>query len=349
MKRKIRRLLLTSILAIPFSASLTSVALSEMVYISYIRVAPYVYGESATMNIAFTRYNDGPLQVTVFTKRNETSSYIQALSRSAGNSAGSVTTSLTIPANRLYQNSTIVSVMIPASNVFTGEAKTVTFTLYERKGETINVGSDANKTVSIDNIVSYSDSKKSSYYIAETFDFSSLENIILEDYYYRIDISNISFTYEYSLTSNVLDDFNASLYIYDEGYYFPYLGEDYGSYRKLDLTFVKEDGTNVYKVSNSNIFYVDPSTFITYNEHQEGLTLPTQFIYLPKAKYNGDFSLNFALYLENMGVNRNTYVYNFTHIANNGLLGSCVGAKYCVVGENSNPSFVYGTLYEESK
>lgn len=159
--------------------------------------------------------------------------------------------------------------------------------------------------------------------LIETFNFSNLSHTLDLSNYYKLDLSSLSFYYDFYKEFEVDE-----LYIefLDSENLFPYLEEESG-YKRIPL-YIKEDNHNLSFVFKN--LYVKPDTLEMSVVNREGFT-PTNYFFLPKNKINKLQGFKFTLRMVNGGVSNITFSYEVEVGINALLLGPCSESMFCVV------------------
>ena len=161
--------------------------------------------------------------------------------------------------------------------------------------------------------------------INERFDFTSISDYLDIDYYYRLNIKDIYFTYQSSLPFSC-DAIN--LRFEDRENLFPYL-----THTGYEINVPLKTATTVDKITfkYKNYFYVNKKTLQLSNTSGNGYTLSANF-YLPingKRMFN-----NKLLYLDVIGVGacKLTASFPIRYVADRSLVGLCGDSGYYVEG-----------------
>ena len=157
----------------------------------------------------------------------------------------------------------------------------------------------------------------------ETFNFSNLSHTLDLSSYYKLDLSVLSFYYDFYKTFEVDE-----LYIefQDLENLFPYLEDELG-YKRVPL-YIKEDNKDISFVFKN--LYVKPDTLeISVVNREEFVS--TNYFYLPKNKINKLQGFTFTLRMVNGGVSNITFDYDVEVGISALLLGPCSESMFCVV------------------
>ena len=162
--------------------------------------------------------------------------------------------------------------------------------------------------------------------ITETFDFTETNDYIDVDYYYRLNLSGLSFYYEsvFDFEYESID-----LRFKDADNLFPYYTHDESSYVYIPLDVVR-DGDK-YQTVYKNQFYINKKTLQISDTYQDGFVLTNDF-YLPingKQKFN-----NKSLYFEvnNLGKCGLSCLFLIKYSIDKSLVGLCDDGLHCVSG-----------------
>ena len=165
--------------------------------------------------------------------------------------------------------------------------------------------------------------------ITESFNFTAIGDYLDFDYYYKLVISSLSFSYSSKFT---FDYSSVTLRFRDSENLFPYLTHNSSSYVLIPLN------ANIrmerVRLSYKNKFYVNRKTLQTSDTPRTGFTQSNDF-YLP---INGHRIINdsvFYLDFENVGKSQLTFSYPIVYLADRPLVGvSDNGAHYVSGGSN---------------
>lgn len=162
--------------------------------------------------------------------------------------------------------------------------------------------------------------------LIETFDFTQFGDYLDVDYYYRLDINKVCFSY---ISAGQFRYSNAYLTFNDSDRLFPYFQHQTSGDISVPLSMVRND--NIINFKYMNNFYVNKRTLQISNSYQNGFVLTKDF-YLPingRSRFNGK-QLNFVL--EGVGLDNISTSIPVRYDTSSSLVGVCTDGDYCVVG-----------------
>ena len=158
----------------------------------------------------------------------------------------------------------------------------------------------------------------------EKYDFTNFSHILELDNYYRLDLSSLSFKYDFYKDYRVS---SASLSFVDAYNLFPYI-EGEGNIKRVPL-FPYINNKEVYFKFNG--LYTKKNTLEMSLNYQEGF-VETNYFYFPKNQLWLLQGSLFALNIYQSGVSSLCFDFDFEVDIKALLLGPCNEASYCVVG-----------------
>ena len=165
---------------------------------------------------------------------------------------------------------------------------------------------------------------------SEKFQFPNYLDYFDIDTYYRLDLSNVNFTYVLSL--NNLTYSSAYLTFEDDEEVFAYLEHDHDEIT-IPLKIVKTG--NIWALDIDSNMYVHPKTLQMSFEPRPGF-VETRYFYMPVN--HKDYFLNQTMRIDayGVGVCKSTITWYLTYLASTNIIGSCSNSDYCIVGGKSN-------------
>ena len=160
--------------------------------------------------------------------------------------------------------------------------------------------------------------------ISERYNFSNYSHLIDIPYYYRLDISSLSFIYKCYKAFSYKD---AYLFFNDSNNLFPYI-ESNDSNKVIPLKAKDNNGTISFTCSS---LYVNKETLMMSSKARAGY-IESSYFYLPKNKISKLQGLNLNINVNEMGINKISYTYSFEISFDSLLLGPCNESMYCIVG-----------------
>lgn len=162
--------------------------------------------------------------------------------------------------------------------------------------------------------------------ITELFDFTYISDYLDADYYYRLNLKNISCYYTSKLALSYSD---ITLRFNDDDNLFPYCTHDANNNVNIPLKATISYGKATLDYLYS--FYTNKRTLQSGNIYQSGF-VSTKDFYLPingRRKFN-----NKAIYLDfhEFGQSKITVSFPVRYIADRTLVGVCSDGGYCVSG-----------------
>lgn len=160
--------------------------------------------------------------------------------------------------------------------------------------------------------------------ISERYNFSNYTHLLDIPYYYRLDISSLSFTYKSYKAFTYKD---AYLSFNDVNNLFPYI-ESNNSNKVISLKAKDNNGTISFGCSS---LYVEKDTLMMSSKPRAGY-IESYYFYLPNNKISKLQGLNLNISVNGMGINGMSYIYPFQINFDSLLLGPCNESMYCIVG-----------------
>lgn len=162
--------------------------------------------------------------------------------------------------------------------------------------------------------------------VNETFDFRNIDDYFDVDYYYRMNLSSLIFTYEsaFELTYS-----GVSLRFKDDHHLFPYMTHDNNDNIVLPISLVRSGKYVTLKFKNK--FYVNKRTLQTSDTYRDGFALSSDF-YLP---VNGKrFFNDQVLYLDFYLIGKCGLSSSFpiTYLVDKSLASVCHDGLHCISG-----------------
>ena len=153
--------------------------------------------------------------------------------------------------------------------------------------------------------------------------FSGFESLYEEEFYHHLDLSKLEI-----ISENPFSYSKATLRIKDDYGFYSRLerGLTIG-YRELPLKMTLTN--NVYRFSYASKLYVDPDTMLMSLSSRDGF-VPTNTFFFPKQYYSQQKEIAMSIMITECGINANTIIYDFTHIATLRFVGDCRDSKYCI-------------------
>lgn len=160
----------------------------------------------------------------------------------------------------------------------------------------------------------------------ELFDFTTIEDYIDVDYYYRLDIKSVRFRYE---SVFYLSYTSAYLVFEDRDNLFPYMTHDSSGTVAIRLQIYKNG--DYYYLKYENKFYVNKRTLQVSDSYRNGFALSSDF-YLPVngRKAFNDKTLYFAF--AGVGESRLTVTFPLHYSIDKSLVGLCTDGLHCIGG-----------------
>lgn len=340
MKHNKKELILGILFILPIGFSLMSMeVIKDAINIEHLKAYPYKYGQPGIIDVLITRLDTGPLTLYIETSRSEDGPYTLATKYTGDNKKLDHT--LIVPISQMYRDNTYVHAYMYYFPKQDDWIKSVRFCWQPMESFTYHIDGDKVPRYYFANGIYYSGKKFTN---GETFDVSSLVSLYVNEYYYRLDLDILTFLYTSALNdSNLGDNLTATLKMADPNNFFLNIGEKENNKRVFTLNIVKEG--ECYRVKSPYTFYVNPDTLQMFGK-KTGNTIATRYIYLPKNFYSENYSIDFTLYIDKIGINENSFIYNFSHLFLKKMMGNCSDSKYCIIGENSGNS-LGDSSYEE--
>ena len=160
--------------------------------------------------------------------------------------------------------------------------------------------------------------------ISERYNFSNYTHLLDIPYYYRLDISSLSFVYKSYKAFTYKD---AYLFFNDSNNLFPYI-ESNNSNKIIPLKAKDNNGTISFGCSS---LYVEKDTLTMSSKARTGY-IESNYFYLPKNKISKLQGLSLNINVNEMGINKISYTYSFEINFDSLLLGPCNESMYCIVG-----------------
>jgi len=191
-------------------------------------------------------------------------------------------------------------------------------TLYPKKKETINID-DISGDLTYDNFLCISDNQP-----VERFNFSNFSKIVEIEYYYRLDLSSLSFRY----SSHKPFSYKKAYLTFDDPFrIFPDIIE-IDRKKTVDLYPYQENNDIHFGFKN---LFVEPLTLKMASTSKIGYQ-KTDYFFLPKNQISQLQGLNLTINMEDVGINEVSFGYSFSINISSLLLGPCDESKYCIVG-----------------
>lgn len=242
-----------------------------------------------------------------------------------------------------YNSGTLqnVTFKVPISNLMNTHGLSMIFEIYDStstplksypitefyfpQSQFINFQTLRNELYSSKNFAFYADGN-SIVAINERLDFTSFSDYLDVDYYYRLNLSNLRFSYDSLVPFNYE---SATLRFVDKERLFPYLSHDYNHEVKLPVS-LKSNGS-VISFAFKDKYYINKRTLQISETFKPDYALTGDF-YLP---INGKKIFNHkTLFLDinGVGVNRISTSIPLSYDADKDLMGLCHDAVHCLVG-----------------
>ena len=190
--------------------------------------------------------------------------------------------------------------------------------LYNKKEESVNINEVSGDLI-YDKCLYLSDNKAT-----ETFNFDNYSSILEIEHYYRLDISSLSFRYNFIKPFKMKE---AYLMFVDEYNLFPYLNEEDGK-KKVALKAIEK---NKVVTLGYETLYVEPDSLSMSSTKKSGY-IETNYLYLPKNQLSKLQGMSLFIFAKELGVSSLSFVFSCSMNISHLLLGPCNLAEYCVVG-----------------
>ena len=223
-------------------------------------------------------------------------------------------------ASKLYQNNALMSVTftIPIRDYLTNQGLTLKFEILNNNNYSVLKAYSASIFPVSKPDVSYLSLKQNIYETKslgfygngaqmceakETYDFRTIEDYLDVDYYYRLDLSTISFRYSSPFPFEYGEVY---LRFEDRDNLFPYFTHDSSGYLAIPIDLIENNGLITLKFTNH--FYIYKRTLQISNIYRNDFVLTNDF-YLPingKNRFN-----NKVLYLDINGIGKSQLEVSF--------------------------------------
>lgn len=173
--------------------------------------------------------------------------------------------------------------------------------------------------------------------IAKTRDnyvFSGFESFFEEEFYHHLNLSRLRIASE-----NPFSYSKATLRIKDDYGFYTRLNRGLTiGYRELPLKLTLIN--DYYHFDYGTNLYVDPDTLLMSLSSRDGF-IPTNTFFFPKQQYSRQKEIDMSIMITECGINSNTIIYDFSHIANLRFIGDCRNSKYCIVTQSHTDNDVF--------
>lgn len=160
----------------------------------------------------------------------------------------------------------------------------------------------------------------------EQYSFPNYIDYLNIDTYYRLDLSDITFTH-FPIQTYTYE--SAYMKISDYANIFPYFSHDEENYISIPLNISNNKAT--YHFGFANTMYVHPKTLQMSLNYVDGFT-PTHHFYLPVNKKEAMLEEKVIICINGGGLCKSNITWNLSYLATNNMIGSCSNSDYCVVG-----------------